>query len=92
MSDDDLKLHIPVVALEELEDMFILKVEGEAEHRRIYLRCPAFRDVVAAVCTPLQFEAIAQSGIKSRPRSTCCSLKLNVSGACTISVDALQVS
>ena len=28
--------------------MFILKVEGEAEHRRIYLRCPAFRDVVAA--------------------------------------------
>ena len=31
-------------------------------------------------------------GIKSRPRSTCCSVKLNVSGACTISVDALQVS
>lgn len=47
------------LALCELEEMFILKVEGAAEQRRVYLRCPAFRDVVAAVCTPAQFEAIA---------------------------------
>lgn len=47
------------IAVAELEELFILKIEGEGEFRRVYLRCPAFRDTAAAVCTPAQFESIA---------------------------------
>lgn len=46
-------------AVKELEELFILKVEGKGASKRVHLRCPGFTDTVAAVCTPVQAEAMA---------------------------------
>lgn len=44
----------------ELEEMFIIKVQGgEGECKRVYLRCPALAETVAALLTPIQCESIA---------------------------------
>jgi class 3 adenylate cyclase len=45
--------------VDELVSMYILKLEGEGEQKKVRLTCPAIGDVVSAVCTPVQVEAIS---------------------------------